>query len=74
MGVFLAFFCTRNKQKNRTSGSGFAFYLGSLTSGETITERCASATIMALDRVICRGNDCRSSVYGNRCLLFYKFV
>lgn len=41
MGIFSGLFHSRDKPKNRTSGSGFAFYLGSSTSGKTVTERSA---------------------------------
>ena len=41
MGIVSSLFKSRDKPKNRTSGSAYAFYMGGTTSGKTVTERSA---------------------------------
>ena len=41
MGIFSGLFKSRDKPQNRTSGSNYAFFMGSTTSGKTVTERSA---------------------------------
>ncbi len=41
MGLFKSLFHSRDKPKNSTAGSSFAFYLGGSTSGKAVTERSA---------------------------------
>ncbi len=41
MGLFQSLFRSRDKPKNSTAGSSFAFYLGGSTSGKAVTERSA---------------------------------
>lgn len=41
MGIFSGLFKSRDKPTNRTAGSNYAFFLGSTTSGKTVTERSA---------------------------------
>ena len=41
MGFFSSLFKARDKPKNRTAGSSFAFFLGGSTSGKLVTERSA---------------------------------
>lgn len=41
MGIFSGLFRSRDKPQDRTTGSGYAFYFGSTTSGKAVTERSA---------------------------------
>ena len=41
MGIFSSLFKSRDKPKDSTAGSRFAFYMGGTTSGKTVTERSA---------------------------------
>ncbi len=41
MGLFSFLFKARDKPKNRTAGSAYAFYMGGSTSGKQVTERSA---------------------------------
>ena len=41
MGLFSGLFKSRDKPKNSTAGSAFAFYLGGSTAGKAVTERSA---------------------------------
>ena len=41
MGIFSGLFKSRDKPQNRTAGSNYAFFMGSTTSGKTVTERSA---------------------------------
>ena len=41
MGIFTGLFKSRDKPQNRTAGSGYTFFMGSTTSGKTVTERSA---------------------------------
>ena len=41
MSIFSGLFKSRDKPQNRTAGSGYAFYLGSTTTGKVVTERSA---------------------------------
>ena len=41
MGIFSGLFKSRDKPQNRTAGSNYAFFIGSTTSGKTVTERSA---------------------------------
>jgi HK97 family phage portal protein len=41
MGIFSSIFKARDKPQNRTSGSGYSFYMGNSTAGKTVTERSA---------------------------------
>ena len=41
MGIFSTMFRSRDKPQNRTSGSGYSFFMGGTTSGKTVTERSA---------------------------------
>ena len=39
MGIFSGLFRSRDKPQNRTSGSGYSFFMGSSTSGKRVNER-----------------------------------
>ena len=41
MNIFSRLFRSRDKPQNRTSGSGYRFFMGGSTSGKTVTERSA---------------------------------
>ena len=41
MGIFSGLFRSRDKPQDRTTGSSYAFYFGSTTSGKAVTERSA---------------------------------
>lgn len=41
MSILKSIFKSRDKPKDRTSGSAFSFFLGGTTSGKTVTERSA---------------------------------
>jgi HK97 family phage portal protein len=41
MEIFKGIFRSRNKPQNRTSGSGYSFFMGGTTSGKAVTERSA---------------------------------
>lgn len=41
MSVFSNLFKSRDKPKDSTNGSGYRYYFGSTTSGNTVTERSA---------------------------------
>ena len=41
MGIFSGLFHSRDKPKNRTSGSAYTFYTGRTTSGKAVTQRSA---------------------------------
>ena len=41
MGVFSGLFKSRDKPKNRTAGSSYAFFMGGTTAGKLVTERSA---------------------------------
>ena len=41
MGIFSGLFKSRDKPKDSTAGSRFAFYMGGTTSGKAVTERSA---------------------------------
>ena len=41
MGIFSGLFRSRDKPQDRTTGSSYAFYFGSTTSGKAVTERTA---------------------------------
>ena len=41
MGIFSGLFKSRDKPKDSTAGSRFAFYMGGTTAGKTVTERSA---------------------------------
>lgn len=41
MGIFSGIFRSRDHPQNRTTGSGYTFYLGSSTAGKLVTERSA---------------------------------
>ena len=41
MSIFRGMFHSRDKPKNSTAGSRFAFYMGGSTSGKLVTERSA---------------------------------
>lgn len=41
MGIFKGMFRSRDKPQNRTSGSGYSFFMGGTTSGKAVTERSA---------------------------------
>lgn len=41
MGIFSGLFRSRDKPKDSTAGSRFAFYMGGTTSGKAATERSA---------------------------------
>ena len=41
MGLFSGLFRSRDKPKNSTVGSSYAFYMGGSTAGKPVTERSA---------------------------------
>ena len=41
MGIFSGLFKSRDKPQDRTAGSSYTFFMGSTTSGKTVTERTA---------------------------------
>ena len=41
MGILSSIFKSRDKPENRTTGSGYTFFMGGSTAGKTVTERSA---------------------------------